>query len=1129
LKHESGESDIIVYDMHDDYSLGRSSKPKKTTDKEEKKETPVSSQRYDNSEPMALLGGFSGRVYDKLTYRTIEGALVTIAKDLSIKTDEKGIFVATGIKPGKYRIMVFEEGYMAQSCKGTAIAGGTTKLDSFHLIPDCLVAEYPDNIVKEEEETAEEEFVEFAMEAPQSILSEEITHAREAEDIRKEETETQVAAPDELYEQTAQLSPDSAVFEDTHGATAPDIEIRKGTTEEKTIEHHKKQSITEDFTPLKDIGDEVFPAFDEVAEAAVDAYIDIVAAAFEEKKEISPDEVIAVLLEQIETVTAEDAAEAAISALEEKETLTDEPFIPEIFLALVETVIAEVKQPEETLEKVQKETPQEITIEEAPIELAAEVMIQEEVGEVGPQEKHIELSTGEVVEETASPLEQQGQPFAHPSEVIPQIAVEEVTQPEETPQAPAGEKSRLGKLWKTLRNKIAKELELSQEESTELSAGEVAEETASPLEQQEQPLEPPEKTASEIEARKIVSEKPLEDAQPIAASFEEIQVSATFKESTETVMSAPEKIVVESVSSVDELPRMSIETGTAETTQLEEVPQELSGEETPVEEISMETVVEETVQEKTKEEIPQEELLGPPIEIAPEISVQEEIAEEICEKELLEPSVEVSPELAAQEEGLEEVHLEEPSIDVSLKEIPTLAMLTDSTEAIMSEPEKIIVGDIFFVDQFPHMFVESDIAETTQPKEALLEIPGEESPIETAAEEIAQKEIEEDAYLEHPSEPSVEAAPEIIAWEEIIEEVHRKESLEPPINIFLDLTAQEEITEVTQPEKVRHVVPDEVPQAVSQEVSEERSGSKLVWWTRRKKKTKQTDQEQFSGPSMELSSKIAPQEKALMETGQKRPSVEETVVECISSVDELSRMSIETDAAEATQPEEVPRELSGEETLAEEVSIETVVEKNTQKKIKDGLHRKKLSGDASFEKAVEAPAVDESTEKIITAPDNWEVAADITSTVGSVTREEALEDISDDDLASMSDEEKKAMSHGHDSVEVEGFIGIINAQPNPAYKGLPVSIAYTLRNIACDNPDDFILQIIVIDPNTGAIYETFETPVVCNKNTFSMGGFVIFTTTYETHFYRLNMQIVSKKAKVSHLLVDIPLEIKSIY
>ena len=147
----------------------------------------------------------------------------------------------------------------------------------------------------------------------------------------------------------------------------------------------------------------------------------------------------------------------------------------------------------------------------------------------------------------------------------------------------------------------------------------------------------------------------------------------------------------------------------------------------------------------------------------------------------------------------------------------------------------------------------------------------------------------------------------------------------------------------------------------------------------------------------------------------------------------------------------------------------------------------------------------------------------------SVAPEEALKGISDDDIASVSDEERAAMSSDHDTVEVEGFIGVINAQPNPAYKGLPISIAYTLRNVACDDPDNFIVRITVTNPDMGTIHETFETPVKCRKGTFSIGGFVIFTTSYETCAYRLNMQIVSKKTKTAHPLAGIPLEIKAIY
>jgi hypothetical protein len=240
-------------------------------------------------------------------------------------------------------------------------------------------------------------------------------------------------------------------------------------------------------------------------------------------------------------------------------------------------------------------------------------------------------------------------------------------------------------------------------------------------------------------------------------------------------------------------------------------------------------------------------------------------------------------------------------------------------------------------------------------------------------------------------------------------------------------------------------------------------------------------------------------------------------------------MPKEAGIVEITQPAEVPQNLSAKETLVEETPVENIVKETTQDKTKDGPHREKLSVDISVEEVVKNPTVDEDIEKVITALDKGEAAADATSADDSVAREEALAGISDDDLASMSNEEKEALSHGHESVEVEGFIGVINAQPNPAYKGLPISIAYTLRNVSSDNPDDFIVQIYVVNPDTDVIFDTLEIPVKCSRGTFSMGGFVIFTTSYETHVYRLIMQIVSKKTKTAHLLADIPLEIKSIY
>jgi hypothetical protein len=258
------------------------------------------------------------------------------------------------------------------------------------------------------------------------------------------------------------------------------------------------------------------------------------------------------------------------------------------------------------------------------------------------------------------------------------------------------------------------------------------------------------------------------------------------------------------------------------------------------------------------------------------------------------------------------------------------------------------------------------------------------------------------------------------------------------------------------------------------------------------------------------------------------------------------------DILKITAHQEVLEETLQAKPLKPSTSIEATPEITTQEEVVEGALQKEISADASVEEITEYRAMHE----IITGFNKQNNFADAAAAIGGteeevcetiigeklldhsesyiftedpVTPEGVPEGISDNDIASISEEERTAMSRDHNSVEMAGFIGIINAQPNPAYKGLPVNIAYTLRNVACDNPNDFIVQIIVVNPDTGIIYETFETPVKCRKGTFSMGGFVIFTTSYETYTYRLNMQIASEKTKTSHLLTGISLEIKSIF
>jgi hypothetical protein len=998
LKDESDKSDIIVYDMHDDYSVGRSSKSKKTTDREEKKESPNPNQQYGDNDSTAHLGGLTGRVYDKLTYLTVKGALVTIAKGLSVKTDERGNFVVGNIKPGSYRVTVSEDGYIIQSRKSTVVAGETTKLESFHLIPACLAAEYPDAIAEEDEETGEEDLVgEETMEpsvAPPPLTSpEEITCAPTTGIAAKqEEAAVEEIVPEELSEETTRASSDVVIVKDVEGEIVPDSETRETVIEENPIEYSET-----------------------------------------------------------------DAGEEALSTLEE-------------------TV-------EETAQEKTKEEVRQEELLKPPIEIAPETIIQEKIAqEVQEEEPSLDVSVEEAIEHPAVdenmhamiigsteavmtvPEERITEDVCSVDE-LPQISIEtdiaEVTQPEEVLQGPSEEEARLKPLWRTWFKRKPKK-EAHEEEALKPSV-----EAA------------PEVVIQEMAVDETHREGPSADTfisdETVSIPAEEIQISAIAVESTEAVISVAEKeIAVGEEPSVEELPSMSIE---VEVTLPEEVLQEPSEEKAPIE-----TNVEEMVQEETEEGVLQKGLLELSIEVASQIAPQGGVLEEVQRELSIDVSVSYEP------------------FTMPPEETQTSAIAVDSTETAMTVPEETVVGGAPAIDELPDTSIETSIAEAIQPEkvpevvlgETPQELSLEETPIETAAVEITEEKVQEEAYREPLLEPSAgEVAEESVPLVE-----HEKPAIEPSMVVAPKTTPQE----ITQPKEVR--------EEVLQEPSEEQYQSKLQWWKLRKRKTKEAYQEQSLEPS---AGGITEQSVPLVE--HEEPAIEPSMEVALKTT---------------------PREMVLEEVLREKPSV-----------------------DISLEEAIVQPVVDETMDEIITELAKQEVATATKITAAmeggeeacetitvkkpigysesyifaedSVAPEEALEGISDDDIASVSEEERAAMSSDYDTVEVEGFIGVINAQPNPAFKGLPISIAYTLRNVACDDPDNFIVRITVTNPDMGTIHETFETPVKCRKGTFSIGGFVIFTTSYETCAYRLNMQAVSKKTKTAHPLAGIPLEIKSIY
>jgi len=372
LKHESDESGIIIYDMHEDYSVGSSSSKKKKVEKEGREDISDSEQKTIDKEALARLGGFSGRVYDKLTYRTIEGVKVVIAKDLSVKTDERGNFTVFGIKPGRYRISISEEGYEIQSCISTAVAGETTKIESFHLVPSCLAAERPDLFGAEEGEIVEQEIVEFALEVPPAAVAKDTSGVPKPADGIKGETTTQESIHKKAAEVSPKIYPDSATTMKGHKEVPSDSGPSEIISKEEVVEY--AESVFDE---------EIFAVFEKMTEAADehDGSPDAVKSG-----SASFNEVLSTLIEQTEAcpiAKEQSGVVAGTSSFAERQTPeADQQAVAgvatgtitreTVSAAIEEIVLEELSEDFQEIvpEKMIGETAEEVTLKEADVSIA---------------------------------------------------------------------------------------------------------------------------------------------------------------------------------------------------------------------------------------------------------------------------------------------------------------------------------------------------------------------------------------------------------------------------------------------------------------------------------------------------------------------------------------------------------------------------------------------------------------------------------------------------------------------------------------------------------------------------------------------------------------------------------------
>jgi hypothetical protein len=117
----------------------------------------------------------------------------------------------------------------------------------------------------------------------------------------------------------------------------------------------------------------------------------------------------------------------------------------------------------------------------------------------------------------------------------------------------------------------------------------------------------------------------------------------------------------------------------------------------------------------------------------------------------------------------------------------------------------------------------------------------------------------------------------------------------------------------------------------------------------------------------------------------------------------------------------------------------------------------------------------------------------------------------------------------NDTIEVATeLIGTINAQPNPVYQGLAVSISYSVSNEADKDLKDLTVNIVIINPDTEEVKKTFEAPTKARKGASVAGSFILSTAIFEPRLYTAVLQVTQSKKETPRVLASTHFEVRLI-
>ncbi len=906
MKHELNDSGIIVYDMHDDYSLGRSSASKKAKEPTEPK--PSVNMEDVDTEQMKRLGGFSGKVYDKLTYRTISGARVTIATDLTISTDERGNFHVTGIRPGNYRLRVNEEGYIVQSRKGTAVAGEITTINAFHLIPDCLAAERPQDV--EWDDTTDEGFAEFALEP---VSTTEIT---------------------DQSVQTAQLTDSAPII-----SSAPAVPQNESNTgAEPCIE-----------TPVSPEVDQGFDFYETALLMSPDPESDLAR------------EIVSELIEQSRVMNNVESVADQKSGAHAERAANGEP----------SAGTGGLQNPSKVTQD-HKET-----------------------------DRRVELPTSADIPQTQTNADSSACESEQAS--VPK-SVCESSQSDYSKQHAGSEglttesSGSIRRMWKSLRKKVVTEPESSSADSNT----------------REEPMDP-------------VTES-------ISARQSDLELSVAQTDDLPNITDDPKPGVDAPIILHNGNAQIDIESCYAPGFNV--------------------TFSQPSLDQKPGVDAPIILLNG-----NSQIDMESRCAPEL-DVTFSQPSL-----LAGSSHRPMSLHE-----GVPLNTVPFAGHNTSSISMGHNPMQKVSISEYVTPVVFMSFDVPCPPAVSDVPgrygkafdKGSFNVIPYFQIDIGHASTEVLFGQI----LLQVAPNPNIENIPPLphLASEE------ESETTKHPLE---NDTAGKPLKLVSEPVRVRrrpeqlsgedptreeHAVNDGNIESGRKKM-DSKTQSKLLWWTKRGRKTPDANQES------------------------------ETASTSSSGNGNISVLQ--------------------EQTTTEQHEKDRTLDSST----KPAGPSEKLPV-AGLEERESSPETD----------------AEIQESKPLLINEDTLTEIIDYDPQFLNEQEKEAMSSDEvEGVEAAGCTGTLQVFPNPAFKGLPITVTYQVKNIDCANTDNTCVHITIVDPDNERVLENFESRITCKKGSFNIGGFTVSTATYEAHTYHIYMHIATLDGMTNSPITHIPLDIKSIY